>query len=61
MFSDILDYIVFCEETSAKYPFAVSYEHTTLGDIHKIEEICRENDTEAIHEACLKILGDSSK
>ena len=50
LFVDILDYLVFCEETSVKYPFAVPYEHTTLGDIHKIEEICNgSTDTETIY------------
>lgn len=60
MFADILDYLVFCYETSAIYPFTVSYENTTLGDIHKIEELCNGNDdTEAIFDACIKVLGNA--
>lgn len=60
MFSNIIDYLVFCYETSIDYPFEVSYENTTLGDIHKIEDLCNGNDdTESIYQACAKVLGIS--
>lgn len=60
MFSNIIDYLVFCEETSAIYPFAIPYAETTLGNIHKIECITDgNNDTEAIHAACIVVLGES--
>lgn len=58
MFSDILDYIVFCNETSMVYPFATQYEDITLGDIHRIEFLTNgSSDTEIIHYACTVVLG----
>ena len=48
-------YILFEQETSAIYPFGVF--DPTNEQRQKIVEVCASDDTEAVHEACTKILG----
>lgn len=51
----VKDYLIFEQETSQNYPFAVK--NPTDAQIKAIAALCTNDDTEEIHEACEKVLG----
>jgi hypothetical protein len=54
----VIDFIAFESETSLKYPFKKDFDDLNMETIDKIVEICEDlEDTDAIYEACEKVLG----
>lgn len=55
---DIVDYLIFEDETSLDYPFAKRLGDVTDEDICLIEALCDgDGDTETIYKAAMKVLG----
>lgn len=64
MYGDIIDYLIFEYNTTAKWPFAVPYERITLYDLerigHRLEAIDYQSEwgSEPIYGACIEVLGE---
>ena len=55
---DIVDFIAFESETSIIYPFKIKFDDLTMENINEIIKNCTDvEDTDAIYEACEKVLG----